>query len=176
MCNQIPSYSFQPASCPSCERGRRTRASSQTSLPSTFSWCHSWNVKKALCVFLLVLNLVSTQRQRWNLHFIGGLCRFGHPVASLQGAVEHLIHRQVRVWGSTCGECENCWRNDPNGNNFKNIKTSVNFFPESRVSLMWWKWWGLPSHKDSAEFVCNAQGDLIITCYKLINKRFHLFP
>lgn len=61
-------------------------------------------------VYFLVLMLskksyfkdnMMTKWQR-DSHFIRGMGRFGHSVASLQSAVEQLIHGQIRVGGSSC--------------------------------------------------------------------------
>lgn len=56
-----------------------------------------------LSVFLTQLRKIRNATCRQGaLHFIRGVGWFGHAVASLQGAVEQLIHGQIRVGGSSC--------------------------------------------------------------------------
>lgn len=36
--------------------------------------------------------------QRQHLHFIGGMGRLGHPIATFDGVVELFVHGQFGVW------------------------------------------------------------------------------
>lgn len=104
--NKAPFYSFLSAYSPHCGPGRRTQASSQTSRPSTSSWSHSCNINARKIInflFYIFMSEVLERLQR-DSHFIRGVGGFGHPVASLQSAVEQLIHGQIRVGGSSCRE------------------------------------------------------------------------
>lgn len=92
--NKSPFYSCLPACSPHCAPERRTQASSQTSRPSTSSWCHNCSVinicfvQISYCSFWNISRQLNFQSWQWHLHFLRCVSGFGHSVASLQRAIE----------------------------------------------------------------------------------------
>lgn len=100
--NKLPFYSCLSAYSPHCGPERRTQASSQTSRPSTSSWFHNCNNINLINFLSYIFMSELLLRLHWDSHFIRGVGGFGHSVASLQSAVEQLVHGQIRVRGSSC--------------------------------------------------------------------------